>query len=219
VSEMRTEEEQVEALKNWWKENGKSLLLGIALALAIVFGWNGWQNNQRVTAENAGVVYQNLVQAVAIASAPTATDEQRKTAAHLADTLKQDYDGSAYARFGALLAARLAADSGDLDAALQEFDWVLSQKPDAVMEVVTSMRKARVLGAKGEADAAIAVLNGLSADSFKVSVEELKGDLYLQMNQPEEARTAYQSALNAVTQQGSRPILNMKLDNLSVEES
>ncbi len=43
MSEMRTEEEQVEALKDWWKENGRSLLLGVALALAIVFGWKGWE--------------------------------------------------------------------------------------------------------------------------------------------------------------------------------
>ncbi len=91
MSDMRTEEEQVEALKNWWKENGKSLLLTIALALAVVFGWKGWQNNQRITAENAAVMYQNLVQAVALASAPQATDDQRTTASHLAKTLKDEY--------------------------------------------------------------------------------------------------------------------------------
>ena len=46
MAELRTEEEQIEAIKRWWKKNGSSLLLGIALALAIVFGWQAWQNHQ-----------------------------------------------------------------------------------------------------------------------------------------------------------------------------
>lgn len=217
MAEMRTEEEQVEALKDWWKENGKALLLGVALALAIVFGWKGWQNNQQVTAENAAIVYQNLVQAVAIASAPGATDDQQVTAQHLSSTLKQDYSDSAYARFGAMLAARLSAESGDFDAAISEFDWVLGQDSDAVMTIVVTMRKTRVLAAKGDLQQAVTLLESLSGEAFKVSVEELKGDLYLQMDDPAKARKAYQSAIDAVEQQGSRPILTMKLDNLSVE--
>ena len=31
MAEMRTEEEQIEAIKQWWKKNGSSLLIGIAL--------------------------------------------------------------------------------------------------------------------------------------------------------------------------------------------
>lgn len=37
--EHRTEEEQVAALKQWWKDNGNSLIIGVGLALAVVFGW------------------------------------------------------------------------------------------------------------------------------------------------------------------------------------
>ena len=42
MAELRTEEEQVEALKSWWKENGKSLIMGVVIAVAAVFGWRGW---------------------------------------------------------------------------------------------------------------------------------------------------------------------------------
>ena len=217
MAELRTEEEQVEALKNWWKENGKSLLLGVALALAIVFGWKGWQNNQQVNAENASIMYQNLVQAAAIASTPQATEEQRATAAHLAKALKEEYSDTAYARFGALFSARLAADSGDFDSALKELDWVLAQSTDAVMKTVASMRKARVLAAKGQPDQAVTLLAGLNEAGFKVSIEELKGDLYMQSGDLDKARTAYQAAVDTA-QQGTRPLLNMKLENLAAEE-
>ncbi|MDO6564872.1 tetratricopeptide repeat protein [Amphritea sp. 1_MG-2023] len=215
---MRTEEEQVEALKSWWKENGKTLLLGIALALAVVFGWKGWQNNQRVAAENAAVVYQNLVQAVALASAPQATDDQRTTATHLAKTLKDEYGDTAYARFGALFSARLYVDSGDYSAAVNELDWILAQSPDEVMATITTMRKARVMSAMDDVDAAIRLLDGLKAQSFSVSVAELKGDLYLRLGQVDNAREAYQAAV-ADAPQGERPLLSLKLDSLAVKGS
>ncbi len=218
MSEMRTEEEQVEALKNWWKENGKSLVLTIALALAVVFGWKAWQNNQRVTAENAAVMYQNLIQAVALASAPQATDDQRATAAHLAKSLKDEYGSTAYARFGALLSARLLVDAGDYPGALKQLDWVLAESQDSVMKTVASLRKAQVMSAMGDADKAVALLDGLKEPSFSVSVAELKGDLYLQMGEVDKARIAYQSAVDDAPQ-GGRPLLTLKLDSLAVKGS
>ncbi len=218
MSEMRTEEEQVEALKDWWKENGRSLLLGVALALAIVFGWNGWQNNQRVNAENAATVYQSLVQAVALASGPQATDEQRITATHLAKSLKEDYADTAYAHFGALFAARLSVDSSDYAAAISELDWVLAQSQDSVMKTVATMRKARIMAAMGDAADAVSLLNGLQEPSFSVSLAELKGDLYLLQGETDKARDAYQSAA-ADAPQGARPLLNIKLESLAAEGS
>ena len=216
MAELRTEEEQVEALKKWWQENGKSLVLGVLLAGAIIFAWKGWQNSQQVKAETAAALYQNLIQAVALASAPQATEEQKSTAAHLAGNLKADFDDTAYARFGALLNARLLLDAGDKDAAIAEFDWVLSQSEDPVMTVVTTMRKARVLASKGDVAAAIALLNGVSSDAFQVSLMELKGDLQLKNNEPVKARASYQQALDLAGDE-ARPILVMKLDNLAVE--
>lgn len=218
MSEMRTEEEQVEALKGWWKENGKSLLLGVALALAIVFGWNGWQTNQRVNAENAATVYQNLVQAVALASGPQSTDDQRTTAIHLAKSLKEDYGDTAYAHFGALFAARLAVDAADYAVAITELDWVLAQSQDSVMKTVATMRKARVMAAMGDTADAVTLLDGLKEPSFSVSLAELKGDLYLQQGEIDKARDAYQSAA-ADAPQGTRPLLNIKLESLAAEGS
>lgn len=216
MAELRTEEEQVEALKKWWQENGKSLVLGVLLAGAIIFAWKGWQNNQQVKAETAAALYQNLIQAVALASAPQATEEQKSTAAHLAGNLKDDFDDTAYARFGALLNARLLLDTGDKEGAIAEFDWVLSQSEDPVMTVVTTMRKARVLASKGDVAAAITLLNGVSSDAFQVSLMELKGDLQLKNNEPVKARESYQQALDLAGDE-ARPILVMKLDNLAVE--
>ena len=46
MAELLTEEEQVEQLKKWWKENGLSIVGGVVVGLALVFGWRSWQHHQ-----------------------------------------------------------------------------------------------------------------------------------------------------------------------------
>lgn len=217
MSEIRTEEEQIQAFKQWWKENGKSLILGVGLAVAIVVGWKGWQDRQAVAAENASVLYQNMVDAVVSGIGPQQDKDQLATANHLAGQLKDEYGDSSYAKFAALVQARIAVDSKDYDKALAEIDWVLANEPAQEMKVVATMRKARLLAEKGEGDAALKLVTGLNAGSFKASVEELKGDLLLAQGDKDAARVAYEAAKDAAQQSGARPLLNVKLDDLAVE--
>ena len=65
MAELRTEEEQVEALKSWWKENGKSLIMGVVIAVAAVFGWRGWNQYQDDFAANASAMYESILNPVA----------------------------------------------------------------------------------------------------------------------------------------------------------
>jgi len=216
VSEMRTEEEQVQALSDWWKENGKSLLLGIAAALAIVMGWKAWQQNQQRNAENASALYQNLVEAVVNVAGGQGGDAALTTAHHLGNQLKTDFEGEAYARFAALLLARIAVDKGELDTALAELDWVLTHEPDAEQKVLATLRKARILAAQDKVEQGLALVDGLNAPAFSAPVAEVKGDLYLKQGARDKARAAYQVAVGDGAAQ--RPLLRMKLDDLAAEE-
>lgn len=218
MSEIRTEEEQIQAFKQWWKENGKSLILGVGLAVAIVVGWKGWQERQAIEAENASVLYQNLVDAVVSGIGPQQDQDQLATAKHLAGQLKEEYSDSSYANFAALVLARVAVESKDYDKALAEIDWVLGNEPTPEMKAVATMRKARLLAEKGDRDAALSLIAGLNTGSFKASVEELKGDLLLAKGDKDAARAAYEAAQAAAQQSGARPLLNIKLDDLAVED-
>ena len=216
MSEMRTEEEQVQALKDWWKENGKSLVLGVAAALAIVFGWKAWQQNQQRNAENASVLYQNLVDAVVnVVSGQGEVDVSLSTARHLGGQLKTDFEKEAYARYAAMLLARVAIEKGELDTALNELDWVLAHEPDAAQAALAKMRKARILAAQDKVDEGLKLLDSLNSKQFEIQVAELKGDLLLKKGDRDGARQAYEVAARDGTDQ--RPILRMKLDDLAVE--
>ena len=76
----RSEEEQLDIVKRWWKENGTSLIAGAALAAAGVFGWNAWQNYQQGQSEAASVRYQQLVN---VATANELDEQQTASAREL----------------------------------------------------------------------------------------------------------------------------------------
>lgn len=214
MSEIRTEEEQIQALKGWWAENGKSLVLGVGLAVAAVVGWKGWQDHQAVQAENASVLYQNMVEAAVSTLGAVKDEAQLATTHHLAGQLKSDYESSVYARYAALIEARIAVESKDYDRALAELDWVLAHKPSEEMQLVATVRKARVMAAKGEVEAGLALLSGLQAGSFQSTLDEVRGDLYMLKGDVAAARSAYESAAAANATGGARPLLTMKLDDL-----
>ncbi len=218
MAEMRTEEEQVEAIKRWWQENGKTLLLTLAVALALVFGWRTWQDRQATEAANASMLYQNLVQAVALTLDAESSEAQVATAEHLATNLKSDYEDSAYAALGALLMARVAVEQGELDEALAELEWVLSHEPADAQRIVATLRKAQILGEQGQASEALGLLDALEPGSFEASYQELRGDLLLSAGNATEARDAYRLAAQAAESAGVRPLLTMKLENLTAEE-
>lgn len=218
MAELRTEEEQLQALKEWWKENGKALILGVTAAVAIVLGWRAWQNYEEQKAANASALYQNLTQAVQLTAAG-GNEAQYVTAGHLSEQLRQEYGKTAYARYGALMMAAAAVNNQTLDRALEELNWVIDNAPemDDLVRVAT-LRKAMVLGQKGELQAAIDLLNGADAGNYAVQYQELLGDLYVNSNRPAEAFAAYERALELAGGE-LRPLLKMKRDDLAGAES
>lgn len=211
-----TEEEQIEALKKWLSENGVSLLLGIVLALGGVFGYRAWENSVRQTGEAASAIYEELVSAVGTVPESGLSEEMLTTGRSLADELKNDHGGSSYALFAGMTMAKLAVDAGDLDKAVNELKWVLANGAEGTIEILSRIRLARVMSAQELYEEALVVLEPkLELAAHRSTWEEVKGDVYLSMDRTDEARQAYQLAVSSLSQEGSRPYLNMKLADLT----
>ncbi|MBY4678883.1 YfgM family protein [Marinobacterium arenosum] len=218
MADLRSEEEQVQALKDWWKENGKSLLIGIVFAVLIVAAWKAWQQRSQQQAEYASALYQNLLEAVVGSVSDQADEASLSTARHLGEQLKTEFEGSAYARMAALLMARLAVERNELDVALAELDWVQTHEPTAAQAVVVKLRKARILAAQGNVEQGLQLLDGLANAAFQARIDEVRGDLYLQQGDRDNARKAYQTALAAGSSGAANPLLSVKLNDLAVED-
>ncbi|MGL4566716.1 MAG: YfgM family protein, partial [Halioglobus sp.] len=185
----RTEDEQVEALRRWWSENGRSTIIAIVLALGLGFGYQGWKDFRENQADDASDLYQRVLQALSV---PALSAEQEKVAVQLAEQLKADYSTTTYAQFAALQLARVAVDRNDLAQAQAQLRWVLGKADKGSdVERIAQLRLARVLGASGEVDQALAILAQGKEGPYQASYEVARGDLLLSAGRSDEARDAY----------------------------
>ncbi len=205
MSEFRTEEEQAEALKKWWRENGKFIVAGIVIGITAIFGWRGYNNHLAQQAEAASTLYEQML----VASRANDSDNVGVYANRIID----DYQSSSYAIFAHLMLAKLAAEASELDQAETHFRWVIENNTNEEFQHVARLRLARVLIAADKLDIAVNTLDVSNTGDFSANYEELRGDIFVKQNKTEEARQAYQKAL-ANTAEGGQSILQMKLDDL-----
>ncbi|MFO1372100.1 MAG: tetratricopeptide repeat protein [Candidatus Competibacteraceae bacterium] len=203
--EQYTDDERVEDLKKWWKENGSSIIAGIVLGLIAIFGWQYWSSYRNTQAERASQAYDVFVVAV---EKPDADQARQRGQA-----LLTDFPKSPYAALAALRLAKLAVENGDNAAATQQLGWVISNARLDELKDIARLRLARVLLTAGQPAEAEKTLEQVTTATLNAEREELKGDLYLAGNNPAKARTAYATAQAA---SGGNSLLQLKLDNLSI---
>ncbi|WP_289534108.1 tetratricopeptide repeat protein [Pseudomonas sp. SO81] len=206
-----TEEEQIAQMKDWWQRNGKPLLTGGALALAVVVGWQAWQQYQTNQAQGGGALYQQLLETTLT---PTGQPDAGKVT-ELADKLKSEYGGSAYAQYAGLFVAKVAVDNAKLDDAVAELKPLVDKPADATIGELARQRLARVLAAQGKTEEGLKLLEGEADKAWQASREELKGDLLVQLGRSDEAHVAYQKAKDSLSEDAAVGGLQMKLDDLA----
>ena len=202
----RTEEEQVEALKKWWHENGKSIMAGIFIGIVAIFGWRSWNDHQITQAESASVLYEQMITA--------SRNNDLNNARVFADRVINEFADSSYAIYARLMLTRLAAEENDLNAAEAELRTVLKNSELPELQHIVRLRLARILIAAEKLDDARQLLNSDSGQ-FTARYEELRGDIFVRESNIDAAREAYQKALlNNLAVDDNQSILKMKLDDL-----
>jgi predicted negative regulator of RcsB-dependent stress response len=216
LAEFRTEEEQIDAIKSWWKTKGLSTVFQVLIVGALYFGWQGWQSQQQQTAEAASTVYQQLLDVTSILEG-AASEDNYATAAHLVTTLKVEYEGSTYAQYAAMISAKHLNSQKKYSDAIQELDWVIDSKPDQSILLAATLRKARVLSNSGDNGKALDALDVKDRGEFASAFYELEGDLQFAMGDLAAAKDAYQQAASKLVAGSDYPLLTIKLDSLVVD--
>lgn len=201
-----TEEQQVEAIRKWWKENGKMFVLGAVLTLGAVLGGRLWIDHRHAQAEAAAAEYEQLLSELGQGN----TEAVIKRGAYLIDS----YPATPYSDLAALALAKVRAEAGELPAARARLEWVMEHSAQTELRDLARLRLARVHLQEGNTQQALNVLAALTNAAFSAVVEELKGDVYVVMGDKAAARTAYQKALDHSRSGGDTSVLRMKLDDL-----
>jgi predicted negative regulator of RcsB-dependent stress response len=204
-----TEEQQLAAIKEWWKDNGSSIITGVILGFAVLFATRAWFGWQKQKARNASDIYITL---------EAAMDKGNNTVAEeRAGNLLADYSGTTYADFAALALSRLRIEDQQLDAAATQLQWVIDHGHEAYLRDVARMRLARVKLAQGDYQAARTALGQSDQEGAgKVLREEILGDIELASGQRDAAKQAYGDALAAADKEfPGRSLLQIKYDNVA----
>ncbi|PMN95146.1 YfgM family protein [Enterovibrio norvegicus] len=195
-----TEEQQVEAIKQWWRDNGKAVVLGAVIGLGGLYGWRYFQAEQETGREQASEAYTQVVNALA------AGDEK---AEEQAAAFISERQGEAYASLLSLQLAKSLVETNELVKAAEQLRMVQSSK-DETLSAIASVRLARVEAELKNYDVALKELDKVTAQSWTAQVEELRGDIELRQGDTAAASSAYAASIAAA----SNPVVQMKLDNL-----
>ncbi|KZN14017.1 YfgM family protein [Marinomonas sp. TW1] len=210
MSELKTEEEQIEAFKAWWKKNGTALVVAVAVAVGGYFGFQAWKNSQEAHLSEASALYQNLVEAAANLD----DENNQKTVSFIAKQLSEDYSDTGYAMFGQLFLARVDAEQGNYDDAISALELAIKETEDASFVAIANLRIARLLLQKGDFDAAMSRAQLVVEPEYLAQQQEVIGDIYLQQGMRDDARTAYEKASEALGAGVNHPLLDIKLQDL-----
>ncbi len=206
MDHLTTEEQQVEAIKKFWKENGTAIVLGAVLGFGGLWGWRYYNAEQIAAQEQASDSYEVAVQALG-------RDQAAFTSAK---SFVNDNPDSSYAVMAAFRLAKEAVSRGDFSEAEKQLSWITkSAQAPAVLKDVANLRLARVQAESEKYTDALASLGNIVSASYKTQVEEVKGDIYQRQGMLEEAKKAYSAALEG---DETNNLVQMKLDDLASQK-
>jgi predicted negative regulator of RcsB-dependent stress response len=200
MERFETEEQQVEAIKRFWKENGLAIGIGVVLGIGGLYGWRYYNDTQIAAKETASKSYETV-----ITSLNTNNNAQ-------AEAFVENNTGG-YSVLVALQLAKLAVDNNDLSAAAKHLQQVANNANDAAIKSIANLRLARVQNSLNEYENALATLDLVTQESFTAQVAEVQGDIYVNQQKFEQAKVAYTASLDA---NANNQLVKMKLDNLAV---
>jgi len=203
----KTEDEQVQAIKQWWKDNSVSLITGIVIGLVILGGYRYWTETKQNQAQQASVIYSEVLLL-------------NKDIAKKTEILKSDYSGTPYAALAALLLAKDNVNKKEIEKAILQLKWVVDNNNDDGIQHVAQQRLARLYLSQDNIAAAETLIKGIKASGFSAAYSEIRGDINLMKKLPVQAKENYRIALSSLAQSDQRyAIIKMKLDDLTQASS
>lgn len=199
------ENEQTDALRNFFANNGKALAIGVVIGIAALGGWRYWSSHQDDTEKTVSAQYQQLTSAMQ-AGKPETLEAVNRFASENSNT------------YGALAAMDLAkqyVDAGQLDKAATLLQNGLKDTKDANLQAVINLRLARIQLQQNQADAALKTLDGVKGDGWTAIVADIRGEALLTKGDKQGARDAWSKGVESDASPALKQMMQMKMNNLS----
>ena len=201
------EQEQVEELKAWWKDNRNQILGAFLIAAVVLGGWRGWQYYHGNQSNQSAMLYSEFVRQLDGKDAGRVNDA--------AAAMMDRFPSTAYASRAALLAAQVNEHGKDTARAKAQLQWVIDHTGEAGLRDVARLRLASLLLDEAKYAEAMNLLNADHSASFDGLYADLRGDALSAQGKADEARSAYKLAYEKTDPKNMyRNLIQMKLDAL-----
>lgn len=205
MSTYTSDQEQMQMIKNWWKENGRFTIIIVVLTVMVSYGWKTWQQYNLQKTESASIIYEQMLNAIA--------NHKDKEFENHAENLINNFPNTPYASIAALSWGKAAIDQKSYQVALEKLDWVVKHGKGKDLQQIGRIREARLLLALKNYQQALDILSVVNARSYLPLIEQIRGDIYTAMDKQVEAKKAYQSALSHLPKNDpGRSLVQMKYD-------
>jgi predicted negative regulator of RcsB-dependent stress response len=206
------EQEQLESLKAWWKENGNLVLTTLSLVLVVLAAWQAWNYYQRNQAMQASALY------AAVQKAAGAND--LKQVRESAGAILEQYPRTEYAAMAALVSAKAHFQGGDLKTAHAQLAWVAENAKDEALQDIARLRLASVMLDEKAYDDALKTLDARHGAAFDAPFLAARGDVLVAQGKKDEARAAYKAAVDKTDAKdtGLRGSIQLRLDALGTAQ-
>ena len=200
-----TENEQVDALRRFFIENGKALAIGVVIGIGALLGWRYWQNHQQAEMTGASQSYQQASEALTGGKADGVA---------LAEKFIEK-NANNYGVLAALQLAQHEVDQKNFAKAEQQLAWAQGQTKDENLKSLIDLRLARVQLQENKLDDALKTLYLINATGWVAMAQDIRGDVLVKKGDVKGAREAYSKGLASDASQSLQGLLRMKLNNLS----
>ena len=195
------ENEQVDALRQFFANNGKALAVGVIIGIAALGGWRFWSTHQDGADKAASAQYQQLTTAMQ-ADKPQTLEAVAAFA---------NENNNTYGALASLDLAKQYVEANQLDKAISLLQSGLKDTKDANLQAVINLRQLQ----QNQADAALSTLNNVKGDGWTAIIADIRGEALLSKGDKQGARDAWSKGAESQASPALKQMLQMKMNNLS----
>ena len=201
------EQEQLEELKAWWKQNSTWIVTVLAILAAAIASYRGWQYYEGKQGQEAAQLY------FVLQNEASAGDVEKVRA--LTGQIMDKYPRTPFASSAAMEAAKLNYGKGDAKSAKAQLQWVIDHAKDNPTKDLARLKLAGVFLDEKDYAESLKLLDTKHDEAFATLYDDMKGDVYFAQGKLADARDAYKSAISKAGDKSAyRKYIQIKLDSL-----
>ncbi|AKE59559.1 YfgM family protein [Citrobacter farmeri] len=200
------ENDQVDAIKRFFAENGKALAVGVILGVGALVGWRYWNSHQTESARSASLAYQTVVSSLSAGKAENLSAAEKFAADNK----------NAYGALASMELAQQFVDQNQLEKAAAQLQQGLAATSDENLNAVITLRLARVQVQLKQADTALKTLDSVKGEGWAAIVADLRGEALLSKGDKQGARSAWEAGVKSNASPALSEMMQMKINNLSI---